>query len=150
MRGPAGIPGLDGVGIDDVRLTEKDLTITLTDGRKFKHRIMNETRTVKQIMAGGGGKADVTTPQGTWGYASGTSGTETLTGRKQVTRISAIALEAGGTVQINGGDTITIPYGSTDSVSSAIDVPVHGVLIDPEIIFTGTDSYLVQYVARVS
>lgn len=83
---------------------------------------------------------------GTWGYASGTSGTEVLTGGKRVLQITAIALEAAATITINGGDTITIPYGSTDSVSSSITIEPKGNLTDPTLVFTGTDSYLVEFV----
>lgn len=84
---------------------------------------------------------------GAWGYAAGTSGTETLTGGKRVLQITAIALEAAATLTINGGDTITIPYGSTDSVSSSITIEPKGNLTDPTLIFTGTDSYFIEFVS---
>ncbi len=84
---------------------------------------------------------------GTWGYNSGTSGTLTLTGGKRVLQITAIALEAGGTIQINGGDTITIPYGATDKVSSSLTIEPKGNLTNPTIVFTGTDAFFCEYVS---
>lgn len=83
---------------------------------------------------------------GTWGYASGATGTITLTGSKRVLQITAVALEAAGSITINGGDTIAIPYGATDKVSSSISIEPKGNLTDPVIVFTGTDSYFVEYV----
>lgn len=83
---------------------------------------------------------------GAWGYASGASGTVTLTGSKRVLQITAIALEASGSITIDGGDSIPLPYGATDKVSSSISIEPKGNLTDPVIVFTGTDSYFVEYV----
>lgn len=83
---------------------------------------------------------------GTWGYASGASGTVTLTGSKRVLQITAIALETAGSITIDGGDSIPLPYGATDKVSSSISIEPKGNLTDPVIVFTGTDSYFVEYV----
>ena len=44
---------------------------------------------------------------GTWGYSAGTSGTVNLSGGKRVLQITAVALEAAGTIQINGGSVTT-------------------------------------------
>jgi hypothetical protein len=84
---------------------------------------------------------------GTWGYASGASGTVTLTGSKRVLQITAIALEAAGSITIDGGDSTPLPYGATDKVSSSICIEPRGNLIDPVIVFTGTDSYFIEYVS---
>lgn len=84
--------------------------------------------------------------EGTWGYNAGTSGTLTLTGSKRVLLISAIAQEASATITINSGDSITLPYGSTDKASSAIEIVPKGNLIDPTIVFTGTKAYFCEYV----
>jgi hypothetical protein len=73
------------------------------------------------------------------------SGTVTLTGSKRVLQITAVALEAAGSITIDGGDTIPLPYGATDKVSSSISIEPKGNLIDPVIVFTGTDSYFVEY-----
>lgn len=83
---------------------------------------------------------------GTWGYNAGVSGTLTLTGSKRVLQITAVAQEAAATITINGGDTITLPYGSTDKASSAIEIVPRGNLTDPVIIFTSTKAYFVEYV----
>ena len=76
---------------------------------------------------------------GTWGYSAGVSGTLTLTGGKRVLDINAHSL-TGGTVTINGGDTIPVPanVGFTFTPS--------GALTNPVIVFTGTDSYSVEFV----
>lgn len=99
------------------------------------------------IMGGGGG---VLAPDesGTWGYSSGTNGIVTLTGNKRVLQITAVAQEAAATITINGGDTVNLPYGSTDKVSSAITIEPKGNLVDPVIVFSsGVDSYFVEYVS---
>lgn len=78
---------------------------------------------------------------GTWGYSGGSSGTVTLTGTKRVTSVGCHASSGGATVAINGGNAVPVPSGN--SVSLSID----GELIDPSIVFTGTDSYFVQFVS---
>lgn len=83
---------------------------------------------------------------GTWGYNSGVSGTLVLSGGKRVLQITAIAEEAAATITINGGDTITLPYGTTDKVSSAITIEPKGNLTNPTIIFTATKAWFVEYV----
>jgi hypothetical protein len=80
------------------------------------------------------------TSNGVFGYESGVSGTETLTGSKKVKSISAYSL-AGGTITINGGDSITIP------ANGSVDVPCDYNLIDPTVIFTATNTYLITYIS---
>lgn len=75
---------------------------------------------------------------GQWGYSSGTAGTLSLSGGKRVLAVSAIAV-SGGTATIDGGDTITIPAGGTFVIEPRVQV------VDPEIVFTGTDSYIVEW-----
>jgi hypothetical protein len=77
---------------------------------------------------------------GVFGYASGVSGTETLTGGKKVKSISAYS-SAGGTLQINGGDSIAIP------ANGSVDIPCDYSLVDPTIIFTTTTTYLITYIS---
>lgn len=85
---------------------------------------------------------------GTWGYNAGTNGTVTLSGSKRVLQITATALEAQGTITINGGDTIIIPYGATDKVSSQITIAPIANLTDPTIIFSsGVDSYFIEHLS---
>jgi hypothetical protein len=83
---------------------------------------------------------------GTWGYSSGALGTLTLTGGKRVLQITAISLEVAGSITINGGDVIRLPYGNVDKVSTEITIQPQGNLTDPVIVFTDTDSYFVEYV----
>lgn len=77
---------------------------------------------------------------GTWGYVSDISGTETLSGSKRVIGITAVST-AGGTITINGGDTITLPANSSFKMAPQAN------LVDPTIIFTATNSYVVEYLA---
>ena len=84
---------------------------------------------------------------GTWGYHAGTSGTLTMTGSKRVLKITAIAQGAAGSFTINAGDTITLPYNSTDKTASALTIEPKGNLVSPEIIFTSTDAYFVEYIS---
>lgn len=85
---------------------------------------------------------------GTWGYAAGTNGTVNLSGSKRVLQITAVALEAAGTITINGGDTITIPYGGTDKVSTSITIAPIANLTDPTVVFSsGVDSYFIEYLS---
>lgn len=90
---------------------------------------------------------EVSPVDGTWGYSAGVDGTVDLTGGKRVLQITAIALESAGSIQVNGGDSIPLPYGSSDKVSTELSIAPKGNLVDPEIIFTGTDSYFIEYVS---
>lgn len=85
---------------------------------------------------------DTKTPPitGTWGYNAGVSGTVTLAGSKRVRSITAIST-AGGTVTIDGGDSIPIP------ANFAFNLPIDAQITDAVIVFTGTDSYFVDYVS---
>lgn len=87
---------------------------------------------------------------GTWGYAAGAAGangTPSLPAGAQVRQITATALGAQGSFTINGGNTITLPYDSTDHTSSSVDMPIVGTLIAPTIVFdSSVDAYVVQYV----
>jgi hypothetical protein len=69
---------------------------------------------------------------------SGVSGTQTLTGGKKVGSISCVS-SAGGTVSINGVSVI-IPSGGNFSKDFKFN------LLNPTIIFTGTDSYELDYI----
>jgi len=85
---------------------------------------------------------------GTWGYASGTNGTVTLSGGKKVLQITAIAQGASGSFTINAGSAITLPYDSTDKVSSSIEIKPVGNLVDPTIVFSaGVDAYFIEHVS---
>lgn len=92
--------------------------------------------------------ASALTVSGTWGYASGANGTPSLPAAARVTQITAIALGAQGSFTINGGNTILLPYDSTDKASSSIDMLIQGTLTAPTIVFdSAVDGYVVQYVA---
>ena len=112
-----------------------------------KQIIMSDMLTEDNIV--GSRRLKVETQEGAikvWGYNSGTAGTLVLENGKRVLQISAVALESEGSFTINGGDVISLPYGSNDNVSTEITISPQGNLIDPTIIFTGTDSYFVEYV----
>ena len=91
--------------------------------------------------------ATLTNIAGTWAYYAGTSGTVTVSAGQRVLQITAIAQQASATMTINGGQTITLPYGSTDKVSSAIEIKPVGNLVAPTIVFTGTVGYFVEVVS---
>lgn len=73
-----------------------------------------------------------------WGYIADGSGTVVMTGNKRIYGISASS-EAGGTVTINGGDVIIVP------AMGSFQFEPQGLLVDPTIVFTGTDTYLIEY-----
>jgi hypothetical protein len=77
---------------------------------------------------------------GTFGYDAGVSGTLTLTGSKKVKSISAYST-VGGTITIDGGDTITVP------ANGSFTDDLNYNLVDPEIVFTGTTTYYVSYIS---
>lgn len=85
---------------------------------------------------------DTKTPPitGTWGYNAGVSGTVTLTGSKRVRSITAIST-SGGSVTINGGDSIPIP------ANFAFNLPIDAQLTDATFVFSSTDSYFLDYVS---
>lgn len=75
---------------------------------------------------------------GTWGYVSGIDGTVVVTGR--VVGIGAYSL-LGGSFTINGGDVITLPSGV------AYNIQPNGNLVNPTIIFTGTNTFIIETVS---
>lgn len=78
---------------------------------------------------------------GTWGYKAGVSGTPTIPANAKILQISASApIATPGSLTINGGDSLPIPSGASVGFEPA------GNLITPTIVFTGTESYLVEYV----
>jgi hypothetical protein len=79
--------------------------------------------------------------RGTWGYVAGVNGTVAVAAGRRVTGISAYSA-AGGTVTINGGDSIVIPAGASISISPK------GNLQAPTIVFSaGVTSYVIESVA---
>lgn len=90
------------------------------------------------VAAGGSGSDPKTT--GTWSYYAGVSGAVSVSAGQRVIGIAAHST-SGGTVSINGGPSIPLP--ATISVAIA---PV-GNLVAPSIVFTGTDTYMVEVVS---
>lgn len=77
---------------------------------------------------------------GTWGYKAGVSGTPAIPAGARILQISASApLETPASVTINGGDSVPIPSGS------GVGFEPVGNLVAPTIVFTGTESYMVEY-----
>lgn len=86
-----------------------------------------------------GGRLD-----GDWDYIAGTSGTVDFAAtptQKRILNITATAPVSGnGSITINGGNSITVPAGLQ------FNVPLpEEKLVDPVIVFTGTDSYYVDW-----
>lgn len=92
-----------------------------TDGSKYRQKVWD---------AG---------PIGTWGYNAGTSGTVTLTGGKRLLS-AAVHASSVASMTINGGDSIPIP------ANVAFDVTPKMSLTDPTLVFTGSDSFFVEWV----
>lgn len=84
---------------------------------------------------------DATLPKlvGTWDYRAGASGTP----RGFTGRVVGIAVHAtvAGSLTINGGDSIPIP------ANSGIAVTPNAQLVSPALVFTGTDSFFVEFVS---
>jgi hypothetical protein len=77
---------------------------------------------------------------GSWGYSAGVNGTVVVGTGKRVNGITAYSA-AGGTLTINGGDSVLIPAGS------AIDISPRGNLVAPTIVFSaGVTSYFIETV----
>lgn len=76
--------------------------------------------------------------QGEWDYRAGVDGPRSVEGR--VLQITAVSVSGTGQVQINGGDAIPVPE------KVGITITPEGNLIAPDIVFTGTASYFVEYV----
>lgn len=76
---------------------------------------------------------------GTWAYRAGVDGTVNLGGSDYIIGISATSA-VGGSLRINGGDTVPIP------ANVGISIAPQGVLKGASITFTGTDSFFVEIV----
>jgi hypothetical protein len=77
---------------------------------------------------------------GTWDYYAGTSGTVNVAAGERVLSIAAHATTA-ATLTIDGGDSIPIP------AATQINLVPMGNLVAPTLVFTGTDSYMVEVVS---
>lgn len=90
------------------------------------------------VAAGGSGADPKTT--GTWAYYAGVSGSVSVSAGQRVIGIAAHST-AGGSMTVNGGASIPLPA----TISVAIQ-PV-GNLVAPTIVFTGTDTYMIEVVS---
>lgn len=77
---------------------------------------------------------------GTWGYYAGTSGTVNVAAGQRVLSIAAHGSVA-ASLAINGGQSIPIP------ALSQITIEPRGNLTAPTIVFSSTDSFLVEVVS---
>ena len=85
--------------------------------------------------------ATITNESGTWGYRSGITGTPSIPAGARVLSISAIApADTPASFTVDGGNAITIPGYQNFSLSPK------GNLIAPVLVFTGTESYVVEFV----
>lgn len=86
---------------------------------------------------------DAKTPDesGTWGYNAGTAGTLTVAANKRILAITATSQPlVAGSMTINGGQTVTIPAGTTITISPKAN------LTAPTLVFTSTAAYFVEFV----
>lgn len=95
-----------------------------------------------QIVGPGGNitTSDPNVPDltGTWSYVSGVAGTPVLPAGCRVIGIAAIPATGGGTVTVDGGDTVVIPEGFP------LDWQPLGQLVGPTLVFSGTQSFVVE------
>lgn len=78
---------------------------------------------------------------GTWSYLAGVNGTVVVAAGKRVIGIAAYSA-AGGTLTIDGGDSVVIPAGAS------IDIAPMGNLVGPTLVFSaGVTSYFVETVS---
>lgn len=81
--------------------------------------------------------------RGKWGYVAGTSGTASLPKGVQV--ISIYMAGSGGSMTINGGDSIVMPATNAFQINFR-----HLLLVAPTLVFSSTSSYFVEYVDPTS
>ena len=90
---------------------------------------------------------------GIWNYTSGTSGTvdmSTLYNNSDITgldecrvlSITCIAGTSNATVKIDNRDNITVP------ANQSLTLTPNGTIVNPTIIFTGTASYVIEFVTN--
>ena len=77
---------------------------------------------------------------GSWSYNAGAAGSYSASAGKRVLQITMVGGAGGGTLTINGGDSIPIPQ----DVSLAISPRAN--LIAPSMIFTNTTAYFIELV----
>lgn len=78
---------------------------------------------------------------GTWGYNAGLSGTLVVAANKRIMSITATAAPlVPASMTINGGQTITIPAGTS------ITIQPRANLIAPTLVFTTTSAYFVEFI----
>lgn len=95
-----------------------------------------------RALSGRDSTGAIITPEGTFGYRSGTTAaapSPALPAGCLVRQISVVAGGAGGTVTIAGGQTITVP------ANTPLDVPVRGLAVAPALAFSGLASFFVAY-----
>jgi hypothetical protein len=153
-RAPAP-PSLDPVVASLGRL-ERDMVQAANNSTLLLTQLVEATRTLQtaatqsgpsRYVAVGGGASMATTESllarlpdltGTWGYYAGVSGTVVMAAGQRVTGIAAHATLA-GSMTINAGASITIP------ADTGIWLEPQGQLVAPTLVFTGTDTYVVEY-----
>lgn len=84
--------------------------------------------------------ANVDRSFGTWAYHAGALGTVVIPAGQRVLGLTAHSV-GGGTMVINGGDSITIPANTSFLVQPL------GNLVAPTIVFTSTDAYFIEVVS---
>lgn len=77
---------------------------------------------------------------GTWTYNAGVTGSYSASAGKRVLQITMVGGAGGGTLTINGGDSIPIPQ----DVSLAISPRAN--LIAPSMVFSNTTAYFIELV----
>lgn len=106
-------------------------------------RGMKDDGTIIDIEADDNGhlRVDLKRESGTWAYLAGVSGTSAVPVGGRVLSVGALGGAGAGSVTINGGASIPIPAGTPWSLEPK------GNLVSPTFVFTGTQSFTVEYVS---
>jgi hypothetical protein len=132
VRGSIG--GLKYLQITSTAWTSGSLSITIRAGVGTAGTFL-----VASLPTGTNPIGNISNLTGTWGYLAGSSGTATVPAGGKVLGIAAHATTA-GSLTINGGASVPVPA----NVGAALTP--NGNLVAPSIVFSGTDSYFVEYV----
>lgn len=79
---------------------------------------------------------------GMWGYFSGVSGTVVMLANQRVLRIvTSASATLAASFNVNGGSAIPVP------ISTLRAIEPRAALVGPTVVFTNTDSYLIEFVS---
>jgi hypothetical protein len=122
----------------NVDVTSGTVTVVQPTGTNLHTTVDNFPAT--QPISGAVTEVNVDKNFGAWSYYAGSFGTVTVSGGQRVLGIGVHATTA-GVLTINGGASIPIPAGVSINIEPLAN------LVAPTIVFTNTDSYMVEVVS---